>query len=107
MGLDVTNSGNPEYADYSSFDLDGPEHKQADREIRDALADGLLRSISEQTEKPAQETINAMIGEYKDYGSYVWVDYGDGKELAQALEEYGLPVTRVGSHCELTGETRA
>lgn len=47
-----------------------------------------------------QEIVSATISEYHDYGSYVWVDYEDGEELAKALEEHGLPVIRVRSHTE-------
>lgn len=42
-----------------------------------------------------QETILATICEYRDYASYVWVDFGYGEELAQALEQYGNKVIRV------------
>lgn len=30
---------------YSSFDLNGPEHKQADEEIKAAMADGLIAAV--------------------------------------------------------------
>lgn len=39
--------------------------------------------------------IQATIGSYEDRGSYVIVDIGDGEELANSLEEMGIPVTRL------------
>jgi hypothetical protein len=72
----------PEEENYSAFNLDGPEHKQADEEMKDAMATALLKKMVElelakQSEseklkdkavfKLGEEGVVATISEYADY----------------------------------------
>lgn len=55
--------------------------------------------------KPREQNdraIHATISSYHDYGSYVWVDYGDGEDLARSLEQAGSKVIRVYGTNRLT-----